>query len=249
MLRLTDIKLPLDHDEAALRAAILARLGIPADELTRLHRRQAQLRRAPARRDRADLLGRRRHAARSRHPAAAAAGRACRPEFARRRRRRQGDADAGHVVPVRRARAGAPAAAAGRDRHGAVRLVRGPGAGADGLPPDHPGARQGRARAHQGHLGPVAQEACWIPNPTCSSARAAPARSPTASSTARSATSATTAARCSPNSSRPARRRKSSTSASRTSAPSAWCRWSSTCARRSNRSAARSVSASASTTC
>ena len=34
MLRLTDIKLPLDHPETALRDAILARLGIAADELT-----------------------------------------------------------------------------------------------------------------------------------------------------------------------------------------------------------------------
>jgi uncharacterized protein len=34
MLRLTDIKLPLDHPESALRDAILARLGISADELT-----------------------------------------------------------------------------------------------------------------------------------------------------------------------------------------------------------------------
>ncbi len=33
MLRLTDLKLPLDHDEAALPAAICARLGIAADEL------------------------------------------------------------------------------------------------------------------------------------------------------------------------------------------------------------------------
>mgnify|MGYP000899332101 FL=1 len=33
MLRITDLKLPLDHDEAALAAAILARLGIAADEL------------------------------------------------------------------------------------------------------------------------------------------------------------------------------------------------------------------------
>ena len=33
MLRLTDLKLPLDHDEAALPAAIVARLGIAADEL------------------------------------------------------------------------------------------------------------------------------------------------------------------------------------------------------------------------
>ena len=34
MLRITDLKLPLDHDEAALSAAIVARLGIRADELT-----------------------------------------------------------------------------------------------------------------------------------------------------------------------------------------------------------------------
>ena len=33
MLRLTDLKLPLDHSEPALREAILARLGIAADEL------------------------------------------------------------------------------------------------------------------------------------------------------------------------------------------------------------------------
>src|SRR4249919_4012947 len=33
MLRLTDLKLPLDHPESALREAILARLGIAADEL------------------------------------------------------------------------------------------------------------------------------------------------------------------------------------------------------------------------
>jgi uncharacterized FAD-dependent dehydrogenase len=33
MLRLTDLKLPLDHDDAALPAAIVARLGIAADEL------------------------------------------------------------------------------------------------------------------------------------------------------------------------------------------------------------------------
>jgi len=37
MLRLTEITLPLDHDEAALVAAILARLGIPAAELAGYH--------------------------------------------------------------------------------------------------------------------------------------------------------------------------------------------------------------------
>ncbi|GAB3386791.1 NAD(P)/FAD-dependent oxidoreductase [Lysobacter fragariae] len=34
MLRLTDLKLPLDHPESALRDAVLARLGIATDELT-----------------------------------------------------------------------------------------------------------------------------------------------------------------------------------------------------------------------
>ena len=34
MLRLSDLKLPLDHAESALTDAILARLGIGADELT-----------------------------------------------------------------------------------------------------------------------------------------------------------------------------------------------------------------------
>ncbi len=34
MLRITDLKLPLDHDETALAAAIVARLGIPAGEMT-----------------------------------------------------------------------------------------------------------------------------------------------------------------------------------------------------------------------
>ncbi len=33
MLRLTEIKLPLDHPKDDLKAAILARLGIAADEL------------------------------------------------------------------------------------------------------------------------------------------------------------------------------------------------------------------------
>jgi len=37
MLRLTELTLPLDHDEAALVAAICARLGIPATELTGYH--------------------------------------------------------------------------------------------------------------------------------------------------------------------------------------------------------------------
>ncbi|MDH5435740.1 MAG: hypothetical protein OEX83_03170, partial [Gammaproteobacteria bacterium] len=35
MLRLTEIRLPIDHTEAALPEAILARLEIPADQLVR----------------------------------------------------------------------------------------------------------------------------------------------------------------------------------------------------------------------
>ena len=34
MLRITELKLPLDHDDDALAAAIVARLGIAAEELT-----------------------------------------------------------------------------------------------------------------------------------------------------------------------------------------------------------------------
>ena len=33
MLRLTEVKLPLDHAESAIKAAILKRLGVPTDEL------------------------------------------------------------------------------------------------------------------------------------------------------------------------------------------------------------------------
>ena len=33
MLRLTDVKLPLDHEEGALKSAILGRLKIPARDL------------------------------------------------------------------------------------------------------------------------------------------------------------------------------------------------------------------------
>ncbi|KAA2214854.1 NAD(P)/FAD-dependent oxidoreductase [Teichococcus oryzae] len=50
MLRLTELKLPLDHEEAALRAAVLARLGIPDDALLemRVFRRGYDARRKSA---------------------------------------------------------------------------------------------------------------------------------------------------------------------------------------------------------
>ena len=67
--------------------------------------------------------------------------------------------DARHGVPLRHEGARARQfPAPGRDRHGAVRPVRGADPRADGFPPHHPRTRQGRARAHQGHLRPVAQE-------------------------------------------------------------------------------------------
>ena len=42
MLRLTDIKLPLDHGPEALKAAILKKLKLPADQLARLAGLQAR---------------------------------------------------------------------------------------------------------------------------------------------------------------------------------------------------------------
>ena len=50
MLRLTEIKLPLDHPEAALRAAVLERLNIPDADLLALHvfRRGYDVRRGSA---------------------------------------------------------------------------------------------------------------------------------------------------------------------------------------------------------
>ena len=48
MLRLTEIKLPLDHPESAIKAAILERLGIAADDLVGYTHRPARLRCAQA---------------------------------------------------------------------------------------------------------------------------------------------------------------------------------------------------------
>jgi hypothetical protein len=53
---------------------------------------------------------------------------------------------------------GGPAAAPGGGGLWPLRHLCGAGAGADGLSAHRAGARQAGARAHQGHLGPVAQE-------------------------------------------------------------------------------------------
>ena len=105
-----------------------------------------------------------------------------------------------HALPLRRPRAGRlprrRSAAPAGDRLRPLRHLRGADAGADGPAADRARARQGGARAHQGHLGPVAQGRARTPSRTCSSAKAAPAPSPTASCRARSATRATSRARC-----------------------------------------------------
>ena len=178
MLRLTELKLPLDHDEGALRAAVLHRLALAPDDLIsfRIWRRSWDARKrsdiqliytidVEVRNDQAIL------------------------------KRFKGDHNIGPAPdttykPV----AKAPAAMTSRP----IVIGTGPcgffaalGSRADGLPADHPRARQGRTRAHQGHVGPLAPQRAATPSPTSSSARAAPARSPTASCTARSRTRST----------------------------------------------------------
>ena len=37
MIRITELRLPLDHEAAALRAAVLQRLGVPDEALRELH--------------------------------------------------------------------------------------------------------------------------------------------------------------------------------------------------------------------
>ncbi len=72
----------------------------------------------------------------------------------------------GHAMapPVQLRRADFRSAGGGRLRP--LRHLRRAGAGPDGLPADRAGARQDGARAHQGHLGPVAQ-ACAQPGEQC----------------------------------------------------------------------------------
>ena len=150
MLRLTELKLPLDHDEGALRAAVLHRLALAPDDLIsfRIWRRSWDARKrsdiqliytidVEVRNDQAIL------------------------------KRFKGDHNIGPAPdttykPV----AKAPAAMTSRPiviGTGPCGFFAGLAAGADGLPADHPRARQGRARAHQGHLGPLAHARCCNP--------------------------------------------------------------------------------------
>ena len=145
MLRLTELKLPLDHAEDEIEAAVLKRLRLKPQDLIgySVFRRAVDARKKSAIaliytldvevKNEAALLKR----------------------LARRPQCLRWPPTTGYRFKAR-----APAArgiAAGRHRHRPLRSACGAGAGADGLPPDHPRARQGRARAHEGHLGPLAQ--------------------------------------------------------------------------------------------
>ena len=144
MLRLTDLKLPLDHADGDIEAAVLKRLRIAPQEL----RGYSVFRRAVDARKRSAIALIYALDIDVENEAAVLA-------------RCKGEA---HLSPAPdlsyRFVAQAPAAqrfTAGRHRHRPLRPVRGTDPGADGLSPDPAGARQGGARAHQGYLGPVAQ--------------------------------------------------------------------------------------------
>ena len=182
MLRLTDLKLPLGHDAGAIRAALLKRLRIPDRDLVgfSVFRRSTDARKKSAIvltytldvevADEARLLER----------------------FAKDRNLTRAPDMSYRFV----ARAPARRDASGGDRRRPVRPVRRADAGADGLPSDHPRARQGRARAHQGHLGPVAPRRARPGIQRAVRRGRRRHRSPTASSTARSRIPTITAARC-----------------------------------------------------
>ena len=147
MIRLTEIRLPLEHPEPALRAAVLARLGIADAALRALtvFKRGYDARKRAAIvfvytldcevDDEAAVLAR--HAGDPHvRPAPDTRYRFVAPGAGRLRRRR--------------------GAAAGGHRLRPVRPLRRAAAGADGPAPDRPRARPGGARAHPRHLGPVA---------------------------------------------------------------------------------------------
>ena len=179
MLRLTELKLPLDHAEGAVAAASLQRLGIARRRTCSASRSSGAARRAQEVRDRADLHARRRGAERSRR---------CSQRFEGRPHVSLAPDTAYRFV------AQAPAAmphAPGRDRLRPVRLLRRAGARADGLSARSCSSAARRCASAPRTPGACGASACSTRNRTCSSARAAPAPSPTASSTARSRTRAT----------------------------------------------------------
>jgi energy-coupling factor transporter ATP-binding protein EcfA2 len=149
MLRLTELKLPLDHEDGAIEAAVRARLGLRGDELRRLQ----IARRAWDARKKSDI-----HLVYSVDIAvadeAALLRRAARDRTLARTLAPQPDTTYRHV---------ARAPDSGWKRPvvigtGPCGLLRRADPRGDGLPPHHPRPRQGGARAHQGHLGAVAPQ-------------------------------------------------------------------------------------------
>ena len=183
MLRITELRLPLDHAEDALRAAIVARLGIatptcapsPSSSAATTRARRAAIVLIYT----VDCDVRRRSRRCSR---ASPATRTCGPRPTPRYR------FVGHAPADFRA---SGRAAPGRRRLRPVRPVRRADPGADG-----PARRSCWSAARRCASAPRTPGACGaaassIPSRTCSSAKAAPAPSPTASCGARSATRAT----------------------------------------------------------
>jgi uncharacterized FAD-dependent dehydrogenase len=177
MLRLTDIKLPLDHDAHALERAILARLGIEAQALVRFS------------------IAKRSYDARKRGAITLiySVDVETRGDDAVLRRLH----DDPRLQPTPDTNYRFVARAPERAFHRPIVIGTGPCGLFAGLLLAQMGLRpiileRGKAVRERTVCGASDNS---IPNPTCSSAKAAPARSPTASSTARSAIRNTTAAR------------------------------------------------------
>ena len=224
MLRLTELKLPLDHPPDALRDAVLTRLAIPADDLLSL------------------TIARRAYDARRRSAIhlVYAVDVTLRDEPAVLCALPQPPPHPRHPLPLPRPRH-RPAQPARHHRHRPLWPDGRPHPRPNGFSAAHPRARPTRPRNAPRTPGPCGAAASSTPNPTSSSARAAPAPSPTASSTPASKTPATSPANSSPSSSKPAPRRKSSPPANPTSAPSALSPSSSPFAPKSKPSAANTV--------
>ena len=186
MIRLTEIRLPLEHPPGALRAAVVARLGVADAACRDDDRLQARLRRAQARRDRLRLHDRLRGpTTRPRcspgTPAIRMSGR--RPTCATGSSPRRPPTSPPARRPGRSSSASARAACSPRWCWRRWAFARSSSSAA---------ARCASARRTRGACGGAA---CSTLNRTSSSAKAAPAPSPTASSGARSATRGTSRAR------------------------------------------------------
>ena len=171
MLRITELRLPLDHAEAALRAAMLARLGVADAELARVHGLPARLGRAQE--VGAIVLSYTVDCELAVDEAAVLARFAGRPATCARRPTRATASSATRRPTSARERA----AAAGGGRLRALRPLRRPDAGADGAARRSCWSAARRCASAPRTPGACGARACSTPNRTCSSARAAPAPS------------------------------------------------------------------------